>query len=39
MVVLGNLELLRLAVEDNPEQLRRIDAAEKSATKAAELSA
>ncbi|BBO82205.1 hypothetical protein DSCO28_27710 [Desulfosarcina ovata subsp. sediminis] len=38
MVVLGNLELLRMDMGENSDQLRRIDAAEKSATKAADLS-
>ena len=38
MVVLGNLELLRGEVADCPDLIRKIEAAEKSASKAADLS-
>jgi two-component system cell cycle sensor histidine kinase/response regulator CckA len=38
MVVLGNLELLRMEVAGDPALVRKIDAAERSATKAADLS-
>ena len=38
MVVLGNLELLRMDLADGPAMIRKIEAAERSAAKAADLS-